>query len=307
MNKEIHIACSTDDNYAPLCGVMVCSALENNKGGNLVVHVLTNSLSADNRDRMTRQCSRYGARCLFHQIDESRLEGCQYRTKVHPLSSAAYYRILLASVLPDVSRAIYLDCDMMVLDDLRQIYDTDLEGRGVAAVQDYDTPADMAHYQQLGLSMGDRYFNSGFMVIDLDYWRKHNTENQLLAFAKRPRKVYFHDQDALNSVFANQWKRLSPEWNHFNVARIRVKGLFENKDEAHRFFSSPKVVHFPGRHFKPWLPTPLIPYRRQWLHYLEISAWRGLPMRHNDRPYYTLAKSLFVEMERLYYKLRYIL
>ena len=187
MNREIHIACSTDDNYAPLCGVMVCSLLDNNQGKPMHVHVLANHLSVNNRQRLARQCVAYGALYTFHEVDESRLEGCQYRTTVHPLSSAAYYRILLASILHDVSRVIYLDCDMMVMGDLQVVYDMDLKGHGVAAVQDYDTPVDMEHYRQLGLSEGDKYFNSGFMVIDLDFWRQHNTERKLLEFAKLER------------------------------------------------------------------------------------------------------------------------
>ena len=175
----------------------------------MVVHILANMLSDDNRNRFQRQCETYGAQCLFHQVNESRLEGCQYRTKVHPLSSAAYYRILLASILEEVSRVIYLDCDMIVRSDLSQAFGMNLGGNGVAAVEDYDTPVDMEHYRQLGLNDGDKYFNSGFMVIDLDYWRQHNTEQQLLQFAKRKRKVYFHDQDALNCVFRTNWQRLA--------------------------------------------------------------------------------------------------
>ena len=307
MNREIHIACSTDDNYAPLCGVMVCSLLDNNQGKPMHVHVLANHLSVNNRQRLARQCVAYGALYTFHEVDESRLEGCQYRTTVHPLSSAAYYRILLASILHDVSRVIYLDCDMMVLGDLQVVYDMDLKGHGVAAVQDYDTPVDMEHYRQLGLSEGDKYFNSGFMVIDLDFWRQHNTERKLLEFAKLERKVYFHDQDALNCVFRGNWRRLSPEWNYFNVAQIRVPHLFESKEEARRFFRSPKVVHFPGRYFKPWLDTSCIPYRGQWLHYLLISKWKDMPLRRNERQWYTVIKTYYVGLKRLYYKLIYTL
>ena len=178
---------------------------------------------------------------------------------------------------------------------------------GQFAVQDYDTPVDMEHYRQLGLSEGDKYFNSGFMVIDLDFWRQHNTERKLLEFAKLERKVYFHDQDALNCVFRGNWRRLSPEWNYFNVAQIRVPHLFESKEEARRFFRSPKVVHFPGRYFKPWLDTSCIPYRGQWLHYLLISEWKDMPLRRNERQWYTVIKTFYVGLKRLYYKLIYTL
>ena len=68
MNREIHIACSTDDNYAPLCGVMICSLLDNNQGKPMHVHVLTNSLSDDNRYRLAHQCVTYGALYTFQRF-----------------------------------------------------------------------------------------------------------------------------------------------------------------------------------------------------------------------------------------------
>ena len=44
----IHIACSTDDNYAALCGVMLYSLMENNKQNRLHLHILSNELSEEN-------------------------------------------------------------------------------------------------------------------------------------------------------------------------------------------------------------------------------------------------------------------
>lgn len=232
----IHIACSTDDNYAALCGVMLYSLMENNKQNRLHLHILSNELSEENKNKFRRQSDRYGVCCSFHTVNETLLEDCKYRTKVHRLSKAAYYRILLASTLADVSKVIYLDCDMIVLKDLSAIYNLDIAEYGVSAVIDYDMTKDADHFSQLNMSVEEPYFNSGFMLINLDYWRANDSEKELLKFATMPRHVYFHDQDALNYVFKHKWLRIEPKWNRYNIFNINVANLFANKKEMQDFF-----------------------------------------------------------------------
>lgn len=300
----IHIACSTDDNYAVLCGVMLCSLMENNKRNHLHLHILSNDLSEENKSKFARQSKHYGVRCSFHNVNDSLLEECKYRTKVHRLSKAAYYRILLASTLVDVSKVIYLDCDMIVRKDLSGIYNLDVEGYGVSAVLDYDMMKDASHFKQLDMSMEEPYFNSGFMLINLDYWRANGSEKELLKFATMPRHVYFHDQDALNYVFKHKWLRIEPKWNRYNIFNIHVENLFANKKEMHDFFSDPSVVHFPGRYFKPWFKTWLIPYRNEWLKYKQLSEWKNMPLKRNERGFYAIAKCLYTSFKHLVYKFK---
>ena len=73
----IHIACSTDDNYAQLCGVMLCSLLENNKKHSFHIHILENGLSVENIDKFLQQCQRYNAKCSFHIVNDQLLEKCK--------------------------------------------------------------------------------------------------------------------------------------------------------------------------------------------------------------------------------------
>lgn len=300
----IHIACSTDDNYAALCGVMLYSLMENNKQNRLHLHILSNELSEENKKKFRRQSDRYGVCCSFHTVNETLLEDCKYRTKVHRLSKAAYYRILLASTLADVSKVIYLDCDMIVLKDLSAIYNLDIAEYGVSAVIDYDMTKDADHFSQLNMSVEEPYFNSGFMLINLDYWRANDSEKELLKFATMPRHVYFHDQDALNYVFKHKWLRIEPKWNRYNIFNINVANLFANKKEMQDFFSDPCVIHFPGRYFKPWFRTWLIPYRKEWLKYLKSSEWKDMPLRRNEKSIYATVKCLYTSIKHIVYKFK---
>lgn len=296
-NEIIHVACSTDDNYAALCGVMLCSLLENNKKNRVHIHILEHRLDDKQRNKLLLQSERYGARCTFHDINDAILEGCKYRSKVHQLSKAAYYRILLPSVLNEIDKVLYLDCDMIVRKDLCDLYSKDLNGYPLAAVRDYDQVYNKEHYEQLRFSDKDEYFNSGLLLINLCFWRENNSEESLISFAKSERKVFFHDQDALNFVFKNNWIRLQPSWNRYNVFNIHCKGLFENKKEVFLFRNNPGVVHYPGQLFKPWFTNFFIPYKSEWDYYRKKSEWSDFGYLKNPKPFFALFKILFVKLK----------
>lgn len=301
----IHIACSTDDNYAVLCGVMLCSLLENNKKNIIHIHILKNELNEINIQRFIRQCEKYKAICSFHTVNDKLLEKCKYRTKVHKLSKAAYYRILLSSLLPEVPIILYLDCDMIVRSDLSEIYKINMSGYGIAAVEDYGLPFNTEHLSQLEFKENNTYFNSGFLLINLDYWRKNNSENKLIEFSSRERIVYFHDQDALNYVFKDSWYRVSPTWNHLNIFHIRIKKMFYNKDEYDDFFNRPRVIHYSDKYFKPWFKTPFIPYKKEWSEYLKKSEWKDFIYKNNNRFLYTICKIIYLKFKLFIYKLKF--
>lgn len=306
MNRlpTIHVACSTDDNYAVLCGVMLCSLLTNsNDCKQIHIHILVSLLSKENRQKFSTQVESFGAKLSFHIVDDTLLEGCKYRTRKHQLSKAAYYRILLASLLPDIDTVVYLDCDMVVLRDITSLMGIDISRYAVAAVEDYDLLRIPEHRQQLQFTEFDRYFNSGFMLINLKYWREHDSEKQLLEFSKQERKVFFHDQDAMNAVFRGSWLRLPPAWNHFNVFQVRSENMFADKKELQQFNKYPYVIHYGDRYFKPWFKLPLIPYWRTWRRFKRLSEWSDFKLRKPERLAYTIAKIFYTKLKFEWYKL----
>lgn len=310
MNKSttINVACSTDDNYAVLCGVMLYSLLKNsNDSKRIHIHILISSLSKENRAKFSVQAAKFGARLTFHIVDDTLLEGCKYRTRKHQLSKAAYYRILLSSILSDIDIVVYLDCDMVVLGDLAPLMEIDISRYAVAAVEDYDLLRIPAHRQQLQFAADDRYFNSGFMLINLKYWRKHKSEELLLEFSKREREVFFHDQDAMNAVFKNAWFRLQPAWNHFNVFQVRSENMFLSKEELQRFDNMPYIIHYGGRYFKPWLKLPVIPYWYTWRRFERLSEWKNYTLKKPERVVYTVAKIFYTKLKYRWYKLKFSL
>ena len=126
------------------------------------------------------------------------------------LPKAACLRLLIASLLPQgFQRVIYLDCDIMVTADLSELYQMDMQGYPLAAVQDDG----IRQYYCAPVGLDARhYFNSGMLLIDLAQWP---------AMAKRALDLFTEngsiypalDQDVLNIVFKDNWLEVDTRWN----------------------------------------------------------------------------------------------
>ena len=236
-----HIGCSTDDNYIHHASVMICSLLENNKDNSIVIHLLHDVLSEENRSFLSSLVARYGAELIFHKVDVERLQGVKFRSR-RPLSMAAYYRLLLSSVLEDVDKVLYLDVDTAVLGDVKPLFGLDMQNHALAAVKDV-VPCFDDHRYSLSIPYDSDYFCSAVMLVNLKYWRENNVEPELIEFAKRDRVVYCHDQDALNYVFKNSWYQLPPKWNRFNMNYIPARGFRDYRDRF-EYWNRPVIIHF---------------------------------------------------------------
>lgn len=263
-----HITCNTDNNYAQHCVAMLCSLFDNNKSYTFCVHILINNLSEQNRVAITEMAKSYGNEAIFHVVDESLLEGLQYR-KHRPLTKAAYYRVLLPSIIDEtIERILYLDCDMIVLRDISELFRVDISGYALAATSDV-TPWTSEHRIQLNLSLHDRAFCSGIMLINLKYWREHDAQNRLLEFSRIKREpVYLHDQDSLNYVFRNQWFELPPKWNHSPLSiSVGAEKQFDNDEYA----LCPYIMHYSGD-LKPWYDV-WFPEKKYYTRFLKLSNY----------------------------------
>ena len=112
----------------------------------------------------------------------------------------------------DTKRVLYLDSDVIVLRDLRELWDVDLRGAPLAAIAEPEGDAN-AFRHQWGLpecNLG--YFNAGVLFIDLERVRAERLFTAAIDFVERmqPR---FSDQDGLNYALWGRWHPLPIVWN----------------------------------------------------------------------------------------------
>lgn len=232
----------------------------------------------------------------------------------HHISHSAYLRLMADQLLPSwVDKVIYLDSDLLVLDDLCKLWQMELGDHYCLAAVDISCPfvdaptfvkshhnqesknktieASLAsvpyvnaltpipNWRELGIDGASHYFNSGVMVLNLKRWRAENISARLFECLRNNRDhVWCWDQYALNVVFAGQWGKLPARWN-------QGTHVHEYPDESQapiapsqfaQMRDDPAILHYTTE-YKPWNFRPFHPDREQYYQHLDRTAfahWR---------------------------------
>lgn len=165
---------------------------------------------------------------------------------------AASYRLLLPELLPEYNKVIYMDCDVIVRNNIADLYRaTDLYGLYMAGVFEATLDSQHDHMQAIGCTPG-RYINSGFLLMNLELLRRDTMVPKFLQSAQQE-GLQFPDQDVINQLCAGRIVGLAPYYN-----AIRTYFLPQYKTDFLRYYSLADwkavrqhgTVHYTGS--KPW-------------------------------------------------------
>ena len=255
--KVIPVFFATDDNYVPFLAVSAKSLLENaSKEYFYNIHVLTDGLSQENIDLISDNLTPNSKLIIDDMNTYVRdIEKNLNQSLRDYYTISIFYRLFIASKYPEYHKAIYLDCDITVLGDIAELYNTDLEGNIFGVVPD-DIIAGIPEFREYateGVGVRyDRYFNSGMLLMDLDKYRE---EDILGRFIKLLTTYNFEtaapDQDYLNVLCKDRVKYLEKGWNRMSTD--------ENYDgKVH-------IIHY-NNFRKPWYYDD-VPYGRYFWDY----------------------------------------
>ena len=203
-------------------------------------------------------------------------EALQYQDlPVHDhLTFAAYLRLFMAEFLPsDIDRILYLDTDLLVVDDIRDLWRIDLGDAYLGAAPE---PYDRAQREPLNFGPQDFYFNSGVMLVNVQKWRADIVLPSLIDFARQnPDKLPSVDQDVLNSVFRGKILNIGYEWNWQALfVRMQPSELGMSRAKYLQLKKSPHLVHYTSR-YKPWYYRWEPHYKSFYYRVLAQTPWAG--------------------------------
>lgn len=272
----MHIAFSSDNNYAMPAGVMIYSVCRHNE--NVTFHmIIPKDFTEKNKRRLESITSSFGTRIEFITISDELFEEFPVgrADQASHITIASYYRLFLSKLLPaDIHRVIYLDCDLICLKPLYDMWDLDIKDTPMACVK--DIPFDgISEAQRLGYDEKEGYFNAGVLLINLDFWRTHNVIGDFHKIISTcPEILKSHDQDVLNLVFKGKTLFLPPKYNAVDL--LFYNGITTSqysKEEIYEAVHSPVIVHF--TYFKkPWIKGYGHPYEDTFLNYKKATPWR---------------------------------
>lgn len=135
---------------------------------------------------------------------------------VKALTVGTVFRLYMTEVLPDsIERIIYIDSDIVVNTDIRNLWDTNL-GNAVIGAR-LDKPHDNALFSE-GVLDAEEYINAGVMLMDLKSIRNEmDFYRESLSFLTAHPNSPFLDQDAINYVCRGRKRFFSNTYNMFTI------------------------------------------------------------------------------------------
>lgn len=276
---------TVNDAYVPWLSVLLTSLFASNSQSKFNIYVISIDITPESEDILEHQVRAAGSKLHVIKVDEEALRDLTSVTSqsASGLNINFSLRLILDKVLPeDIDTIAYLDTDMIVNGDISGLQNVTFDdSEGIGAVRDVFRIGD---YSRLGFDYRkDGYFNSGFLVINLPFWRAHNVGQQCIDYLLAHPESPMPDQDALNVILRGHVKYLHPRYNCLTLfcardEELRKRVLPQHLDEVRHAAADPAIVHYVFVN-KPWFRGGKLPYKRVWRKYLELSPYSGKSLK----------------------------
>lgn len=271
---RIKLLCALDANYLPQLRVLLTSIRLNNPGETFGLYLMHSGLPECELEGLERWCGEAGWEFHSVSVDAALFDGAPV-TAQYPREM--YYRLLAGQMLPDsLSRVLYLDPDILVINPLRELWETDMQGNMFAAAAHTGKTELANNVNRIRLGTDHDYYNSGVLLIDLERCRSEVSPDELFAFVREHRReLVMPDQDLLNAVYGDSILPLDDAlWNYdarnFNNYVLRSTG----GQDMSWVMENTAILHFCGK-AKPWKPNYIYRFGVLYRHYERLAerAW----------------------------------
>ena len=165
----------------------------------------------------------------------------------------ALMRVCYAKILPEtVRKVLQLDIDTVVVNDIDGLWDIDMDGKWFAAANE-----DQGHWRPYG----DKYYNVGVCLFNLEQMRKDGADDALIEYLNT-KKVTYLEQDALNDIGRDKVIQLPARFNESRVTN---------------YTDNPAIVHFAA--IMNWRDNYSL-YRGNYLKEYKEMTWEEALRRH---------------------------
>ena len=269
-----------DGHYSVWVGTAMQSIIDHTNS-KLCFHILHDeTVSEENKRRLKQVANQKGDFIEFHEIDSAEFECIKNRT--HGFTIGTMFRCMLPDLLPDLPKIVYLDADIFVNTDIKELWEFDINDYCLAAVVDegvikFHIPNILYKYPEIDRN---QYFNAGILCMNLRKIKQRgNLKDLVVKFLVNNPEATYPDQDALNVLFHNNILYLDSSWNQF-VYSHREENIDILKQGIYHFAADVLVLYSNSKidmeYFKTLCRTP-------WSDYEIGNRIDGCIGRLNDR------------------------
>lgn len=245
------------------------SLSDDEKREGYIFHIISDFLSDDSRTRfthLTKDLAKiYPCEIYIHICDDKLFSGLP-RLNGNYLT---YFRFFIPRFMPqNCVSCLYLDIDMLVVGDLRELFTLDMGEKCVGVVKDYIVRNSLRKKPKLIAKRSDfrdidftgTHFNAGFLLLNLPEWKKQNIVQKCFEVMTNYH-LDMHDQDTLNAVIVEQ-NRLKLPFEFNLLPRAFLQSICNDESNHFKFdytrkemdfaLKNPVIFHFTSACAKQW-------------------------------------------------------
>ena len=227
--------------YAKQVCVMMTSILKNNPHSKIDFYILSSCFADECKEMVEKLRSGFDNWTVNYICVDGSLFKDLKLSMAH-VSVETYYKYMIADLLPHLSKALYLDADMICRGSLMPLFETDLGDYYCAGVK--DRSCDKRHKHRVGHAKDELYVNAGVLLLNLDKLRAERMSRTLIENTKKyADTILYVDQDGMNITFKNKIKELPTKYN-FTSSNMRHDYFCINRLSA-------VILHYTTER-KPW-------------------------------------------------------
>ncbi|CCK85146.1 Lipopolysaccharide biosynthesis glycosyltransferase [Lactobacillus equicursoris DSM 19284 = JCM 14600 = CIP 110162] len=182
----------------------------------------------------------------FYEMSDALLKPIQDRKENYLrgdfFTMSIFYRLFIPDLFPQYDKAVYIDSDTVVNDDIAKLYETELGDNLIGACVDSSIQfvPEMLRYISEVLTLDPKkYINSGMLVMNAKAFRDEKFVDKFFSLLGR---YHFDciapDQDYLNEICSGRIKYVDGRWDAM-------------PNENTEPLANPSLIHY-NLFFKPW-------------------------------------------------------
>lgn len=265
--QSINVCFASDIRYVQHLAVAITSLLSNTKSPyRFTIHLLYDFKEGGHIIYLNKIVSGFGATLVPHEITT---DFSKHKLGYH-FTPAIYHRINLPQILPAVDKCLYLDCDLIICDDVCELYNVNIDNYLLAGIEE---PGGRSNNVRLGIPQNSLYFNSGVLLLNMLLWREGKVSQSVNKFIEHKKQLLvMPDQDALNAILYDKWLPVHPRWNVQTAMFTEASNSYSDINALTEAINNPAIIHY-STSSKPWQYMNNHPMKAEYYKYLKMTKW----------------------------------
>ncbi len=270
---SINLLFAIDDGYVEQFKVTLFSIVHNSNASEYNVYILQKEKLKKHAE-LTQFCNELKCVNYFPIIIGEKAFEKAPTTNRYP--ETIYYRLLAHEYLPnDIDRILYLDADILCINDISKCYQMELLDNLYAAASHTKEKnvTEFVNKIRLGNYEAGNYVNSGVVLMNLPLIRQTVKREIIMDFIETKGPLLFlPDQDILNALYGHQIRLLADELYNYDTRMYRPYKLKSSGYWNDDWIATNTVfLHYCGRD-KPWHKSHHGHFGLLYKHYMKLVS-----------------------------------